>query len=124
MFNLIRYRHYDHVASLCAFDLLELNGQDMRDRPLEERKAALETLLRRPHPGVEGSITTPATSAAKASYRSGSAPHTAAAGRQTGSRSRIRPHPRCDGSRKKIGIARDPSLSLVRLEHMLSEVLS
>ena len=64
VFNLIRYRHYDHVASLCAFDLLELNGQDMRDRPLEERKAALKMLLRRPHPGiaynrhfdVEGSI--------------------------------------------------------------------
>ncbi len=64
MFDLIRCRHYDHVASLCAFDLLELNGQDMRDRPLEERKAALKMLLRRPHPGiaynrtfdVEGSI--------------------------------------------------------------------
>jgi bifunctional non-homologous end joining protein LigD len=40
------------VASLCAFDLLELNGQDMRDRPLEERKAALKMLLRRPHPGI------------------------------------------------------------------------
>jgi bifunctional non-homologous end joining protein LigD len=64
VFDLIRCRHYDHVASLCAFDLLELNGQDMRDRPLEERKAGLKMLLRRPHPGiaynrhfdVEGSI--------------------------------------------------------------------
>jgi len=64
VFNLIRYGHYDHVASLCAFDLLELNGQDMRDQPIEERKAALKTLLRRSHPGiaynrhfdVEGSI--------------------------------------------------------------------
>jgi hypothetical protein len=52
VFDLIRYRHYDHVASLCAFDLLELNGQDMRDLPLEERKAALKMLLRRPHPGI------------------------------------------------------------------------
>jgi bifunctional non-homologous end joining protein LigD len=64
VFDLVRYRSYDHVASLCAFDLLELNGQDMRDRPLEERKAGLKMLLRRPHPGiaynrhfdVEGSI--------------------------------------------------------------------
>ena len=51
-------------ATLCAFDLLELNGQDLRDRPLEERKAALKMLLRPSHPGiaynrhfdVEGSI--------------------------------------------------------------------
>ena len=64
VFDLIRCRHYDHVASLCAFNLLELNGQDMRDRPLEERKAALKVPLRRSHPGiaysrhfnVEGSI--------------------------------------------------------------------
>jgi bifunctional non-homologous end joining protein LigD len=28
-----------------AFDLLRLNGMDLRDRPLEERKAKLETLL-------------------------------------------------------------------------------
>ena len=64
VFDLIRYRHYDHAASLCAFDLLELNGQDMRNQPLEERKAALKMLLRRSHPGiaynrhfdVEGSI--------------------------------------------------------------------
>ena len=64
VFDLIRYRRKDHHASLCAFDLLELNGQDLRDRPLEERKAALKMLLRRSHPGiaynrhfdVEGSI--------------------------------------------------------------------
>jgi bifunctional non-homologous end joining protein LigD len=64
VFDLIRYRRKDHLVSLCAFDLLELNGQDFRDQPLEERKAALKMLLRRPHPGiaynrnydVEGSI--------------------------------------------------------------------
>ena len=64
VFDLIRYQRKDHLVSLCAFDLLELNGQDVRDRPLEERKAALKMLLRRPHPGiaynrhfdVEGSI--------------------------------------------------------------------
>ena len=64
VFDLIRYRRKDHLVSLCAFDLLELNGQDLRDQPLEERKAALKMLLRRSHPGiaynrhfdVEGSI--------------------------------------------------------------------
>jgi bifunctional non-homologous end joining protein LigD len=52
VFDLIRFGHYDHVASLCAFDLLELDGKDLRDWPLEDRKAALKKLLRKPHPGI------------------------------------------------------------------------
>ena len=35
----------------CAFDLLQLNGQDLRNLPVEERKAKLEGLLKKP-PGV------------------------------------------------------------------------
>jgi bifunctional non-homologous end joining protein LigD len=50
VFNLIRYRHYDQLATLCAFDLLELNG---RDTPIEERKAALKMLLHKSHPGID-----------------------------------------------------------------------
>jgi bifunctional non-homologous end joining protein LigD len=42
VFDLIRDRHHDHAASLCALDLLELNGQDLRNQPLEDRKAALK----------------------------------------------------------------------------------
>jgi bifunctional non-homologous end joining protein LigD len=34
-----------------AFDLLRLNGKDLRDLPIEERKAKLEELLKKP-PGV------------------------------------------------------------------------
>jgi bifunctional non-homologous end joining protein LigD len=30
----------------CAFDLLELNGEDLRRRPIEERKRLLAKLLR------------------------------------------------------------------------------
>jgi hypothetical protein len=63
-FELLRYRHYDHLAALCAFDLLQLNLQDVRPWPLEQRKTALKMLLRKSHPGiaynrtfdVEGSI--------------------------------------------------------------------
>ena len=33
-------------------DLLELDGTDLRKQPLEERKAALKTLLRRAKPSV------------------------------------------------------------------------
>jgi bifunctional non-homologous end joining protein LigD len=37
---------------LCAFDLLELDGLDMRRAPIEERKAALAKLLHRPPGGI------------------------------------------------------------------------
>ena len=47
VFDLIRNYRYGSSATLCAFDVLELNGQDLRDRALEERKAALK-MLRRP----------------------------------------------------------------------------
>lgn len=37
---------------LYAFDLIELNGDDMRREPLETRKATLASLLRRASTGV------------------------------------------------------------------------
>ena len=37
---------------LCAFDLLELDGKDLRRAPIEERKAALAKLLRRQRDGI------------------------------------------------------------------------
>ena len=52
MFDLIRYRRQDQAATLCAFDLLELDGEDLRRTPIEVRKATLKGLLRRAHPGV------------------------------------------------------------------------
>jgi bifunctional non-homologous end joining protein LigD len=51
-FDLIRNYRKGNIATFCAFDLLELNGQDMRHQPLEERKAALKMVLRPSHPGV------------------------------------------------------------------------
>jgi bifunctional non-homologous end joining protein LigD len=39
-------------AILFAFDLLELNGTDYRDEPLEKRKAKLEKLLAKERPGI------------------------------------------------------------------------
>jgi bifunctional non-homologous end joining protein LigD len=44
-FNRIRYRHYDESIFLYAFDLIELNGDDLRREPLEGRKAGLEIVL-------------------------------------------------------------------------------
>jgi bifunctional non-homologous end joining protein LigD len=52
VFELIRYRQHDHAAVLCAFDLIELNGKDMRGSPIEERKHALANLLFRERNGI------------------------------------------------------------------------
>jgi bifunctional non-homologous end joining protein LigD len=37
---------------LCAFDLLELDGRDLRRTPIEERKHVLAKLLSHPHEGI------------------------------------------------------------------------
>jgi bifunctional non-homologous end joining protein LigD len=37
---------------LCAFDLLELDGEDLRGVPVEVRKAGLAQLLRKPSTGI------------------------------------------------------------------------
>jgi ATP dependent DNA ligase domain len=42
----------DHAAILCAFDLIELDGEDLRWHPLEQRKAALADLLGQVEDGV------------------------------------------------------------------------
>ena len=78
----------------CAFDLLELDGEDLRRQPIEDRKRQLVTLLRGAHsPSCSMSISrvrarsyssTPASSAARLSCRSGSARHIARAGRPIG----------------------------------------
>jgi ATP-dependent DNA ligase len=38
VFELLRYRHHNHAAVLCAFDLIEHDGADLRRAPIEERK--------------------------------------------------------------------------------------
>jgi bifunctional non-homologous end joining protein LigD len=38
---------------LFAFDLLELNGQDLRREPIEVRKTTLASVLRKAGPGVQ-----------------------------------------------------------------------
>ena len=44
-FNCIRYRRHDGEAFLYAFDLIELNGDDLRRDPLEVRKATLASIV-------------------------------------------------------------------------------
>jgi bifunctional non-homologous end joining protein LigD len=49
-FNRIRYRRHDASVFLYAFDLIELNGDDLRRAPLEVRKATLASVLSRAWP--------------------------------------------------------------------------
>jgi bifunctional non-homologous end joining protein LigD len=51
-FDLIRYRRHDDSTFLYAFDLIELNGDDMRRDPLEVRKATLASILVKASPGI------------------------------------------------------------------------
>jgi bifunctional non-homologous end joining protein LigD len=52
-FDRLRYRRADGTVFLFAFDLLELDGGDLRQEPLEVRKATLASLLRRVGAGVQ-----------------------------------------------------------------------
>jgi ATP-dependent DNA ligase len=52
VFQKLRYRRGDSAAFLYAFDLLNLDGKDLRREPLESRKAKLTRLLRNAGPGV------------------------------------------------------------------------
>src|SRR5437588_3968782 len=52
VFELIRRHGALPSAVLCAFDLLELDGQDLRRQPIEERKRLLAKLLRGSHLSV------------------------------------------------------------------------
>jgi ATP-dependent DNA ligase len=47
-----RYRQHDHAATLSAFDLLELDGADLRSSSIEERKQHLAWALRERHHGI------------------------------------------------------------------------
>jgi len=45
VFDLLRYRQHDHAAVLCAFDLIEIDGYDLRQQPFKDRKDKLANLL-------------------------------------------------------------------------------
>jgi len=51
-FDRIRYRRHDASVFLYAFDLIELNGDDLRREPLDTRKATLASVLKGAAPGL------------------------------------------------------------------------
>jgi ATP-dependent DNA ligase len=46
-FDLLRSWRHDPAAVFCAFDLIELDGKDLRRVPIEQGKQALAGLLHR-----------------------------------------------------------------------------
>ena len=52
VFELIRQHVAGERAMLCAFDLLELDGKDLRRRPIEKRKELLAELLNGAQVGI------------------------------------------------------------------------
>jgi bifunctional non-homologous end joining protein LigD len=52
VFQKLRQRREEQHAFLFAFDLLELDGADLRREPIEVRKATLASILRQSRPGV------------------------------------------------------------------------
>ena len=97
-FDRIRYRRYDASVFLYAFDLIELNGDDLRRDPLEIRKATLANVLVRADRGIwfndyieetaQPYSSTPANSDSKASSASARTCPMSPAAHGTGSRTR------------------------------------
>ena len=52
VFDPIRRNGHGRDAVLCAFDLIELDGHDLRRTPIEQRKGKLLRLVRDQQPGI------------------------------------------------------------------------
>jgi bifunctional non-homologous end joining protein LigD len=52
-FDALHSRIMDQAAVACAFDLLMIDGDDLRRKPLSERKAVLRKLLKRTKGGIQ-----------------------------------------------------------------------
>jgi len=51
-FDLIRHHRANGSVFLYPFDLIELNGDDLRRHPLEVRKATLASIVAKASPGI------------------------------------------------------------------------
>ena len=52
-FDALHSRVMDHAAVACAFDLLMIDGDDLRRKPFAERKTALRKVLKRTKGGIQ-----------------------------------------------------------------------
>jgi ATP-dependent DNA ligase len=53
VFKMLRHRRNERSVFLYAFDLLELDGHDLRREPIEVRKAELKKLIGKGNPGIQ-----------------------------------------------------------------------
>jgi bifunctional non-homologous end joining protein LigD len=53
IFEKLRWRHHDERVFMWSFDLLELDGQELRREPIEVRKATLASVLRGCRAGLQ-----------------------------------------------------------------------
>jgi bifunctional non-homologous end joining protein LigD len=116
-FEALRRRGAGEVAVLYAFDLIELDGDDLRRLPIETRKATLASLL--PKRGARSASAStsrrtdlrcspmPADLARRGLSRSVSARPTGPGRTQHGSRCEIRRASRCGGSAARSGTGKD-----------------
>jgi ATP dependent DNA ligase domain len=113
-FDVLRVRRNEIDAFLYAFDLLELDGADLRREPLEVRTATLASILRRSRQGGRLNehlehdcgltfFQHPCRSAVRASCPSASPRAIDQAGRPTGSSSRTWQRQPCNARGKKMG---------------------
>jgi ATP-dependent DNA ligase len=113
-FEELRRRQAARTAVLYAFDLIEHDGEDLRDCPFLDRKAELARLLRDTEAGAScstntlprtalRSLRTPAGSAPRASCPSGSMAPIDRGHVRSGSRSAIPRASRCSGGAARIG---------------------
>jgi len=51
-FDLVRHHRHNDRVFVYAFDLIELNGDDLRRDPLEVRKATLASIVAKARPGI------------------------------------------------------------------------
>jgi bifunctional non-homologous end joining protein LigD len=111
-FDRLGHRRHDEAVFLYAFDLIELNGDDLRREPLEVRKATLASIQARPglrlNEHIEADGPTVFAHACMMDLR-GSCPRKVSSYRSRRSpdwlKSTTRPARRCGAKRKRIGAA-------------------
>ncbi len=118
-FEDLRRREAARSAILYAFDLIEYDGEDLRNLPFLGRKAALARLLRETEAGILLKRT-PRTALPSSRMLAGSVPRVSFRRRSmaridlarvaSGSKSAIPPASRCSGSAARIRIGEPPAV--------------
>jgi bifunctional non-homologous end joining protein LigD len=118
-FDLLRSWRHDHAAILCAFDLIEVDGKDLRSGPIEGRKHVLAEILHPERKAIVFNVHYDCDGATifkhacalgwRGLCQSDLARPTAPGDRRIGSRLKIQKRRRSNVTRKRIGAANLPA---------------